>query len=461
MCNCTPLVNHVMVQKLDKFQIQLISKQNTSKKMDDARYKILRVCTMQLTYWVCMKIHQDLMAMDNHSYDSCDDHDNYYVLHRRKYQFCITLMNGRWCCYAPEGRRCWRNCRLGRPCQHILLVWCHLLRTNPKSFNLNSIPLSFNKVYRRSHYMVLREDSYRQVPPAPEPVRLSGSQVDQSVELRKTKKLLDYMVASADGNGDFLLSCLRNIINRLVYELLRGVLFCAHPPYFFFGVCMHAVCTQRLLMSRMHVCSKMQGKAATDPDVQQMFASFMAPTPGSLTAQPQQPTPVPRYVADPRYKRDNRSTERRRRFDNHSFSGDRMGLDVLTLREKAASARQPKRPILKHASMRNFIKDGHFKTHVTYYIDILFPSSKLQQIINMHFSKRPLFLAVDFEWEANYEPKDHPKHPTGPYRCYGVDVGIYSTGECTLVVHHAQFNEKRWCRPGPYRAKAKKRPEVG
>ena len=205
----------------------------------------------------------------------------------------------------------------------------------------------------------------------------------------------------------------------------------------------------------------MQGVEATDPGLQQMFQSFMAPVPGSLPAQPQQHGPVaPRYVADPRYERDNRSTKRRRRFDNHSFSGDRMGLDALTLREKAASARQPNRPILKHASMRNFVKDGEFKTHVTYYIGILFPPRRLQYLIDTHFSKRPLFLAVDFEWEANYEPKDHPKNPTGPYRCYGVDVGIYSTGECTMVVHHAQFNEKRWARPGPYRAKAKKRPEV-
>ena len=221
--------------------------------MDDARYKILRVCTMQLTYWVCMQIQQDLMAMDNHSYDSVDDGDHHYVLHRRKYKFSISNMNGRWCCYAPEGRRCWRNCRLGRPCQHILLVWSHLLRTNPKALDLNSLPRSFNKVYRRSHYMVLHEDSYRQVPPVPSPNRVLGSDLEQSVELRKTKQLLDYMVASSDGNGDFYLSCLQSIINRFVHELVRGVHLwvCSTPLNFIYGVC--RVCTQCLLMLRMDV----------------------------------------------------------------------------------------------------------------------------------------------------------------------------------------------------------------
>lgn len=42
---------------------------------------------------------------------------------------------------------------------------------------------------------------------------------------------------------------------------------------------------------------------------------------------------------------------------------------------------------------------------------------------------------------------------TGPYTCYGCDVGIYSTGKFTIILHHAQFNQSKWARPGPYIAK--------
>ena len=111
--------------------------------------------------------------------------------------------------------------------------------------------------------------------------------------------------------------------------------------------------------------------------------------------------------------------------------------------------------------MRNLVKSGLFPNHVAFYINIEAQPRKVNHIVNKYFSKRPLLLAVDFEWEANYEPRNHPRHQSGPYRCYGVDVGIYSTGSCTMVVHHGQWNEPLWGRPGPYRAKTKTNAEVG
>ena len=208
----------MLLQKLLEFQRTLVNNQKTSQKMDDARYQILRVCTMQLTYWVSMKIKADLMAMDNHEYKYADDQDNHYVWHRRneKYAFSVAKLNGQWICYAPEGRRCWRNVRLGRPYQHVLLVWCQLLRTKRKSFKLDSISLAFNKVYRRTHYMTLHVDSYTKVPAAPAMAPLDVAAVSKSTQMRQTIKLLEVMVAYAEGEGDFLLSRLHGLLILLL-----------------------------------------------------------------------------------------------------------------------------------------------------------------------------------------------------------------------------------------------------
>ena len=170
---------------------------------------------MQLTYWCCLKIQDDLKRMDNHHYAGTDGTNKYYVNHRNnaKWQFTVTKDKGKWMCYAPEGRRCWRNCRLGRPCQHMLLAWCNLYRTKNKSFELKSIARAFNKVYRQTHYLVMLVDSFEELPVAPEPVPLCVPSAAK-VQLQKTTKLLEYVTAAAPGDGIYLLNCLQSILNR-------------------------------------------------------------------------------------------------------------------------------------------------------------------------------------------------------------------------------------------------------
>ena len=170
---------------------------------------------------------------------------------------------------------------------------------------------------------------------------------------------------------------------------------------------------------------------------------------------------TPRYVADPALIPDTKCDRRRRRFDNHSFSGKDARPSKQTLRAKASTAR-PTRPLKMCVTLTNLSKvSGMFRQHITFYVGLFTPENTFQTLFKKHFSERPLTLAVDFEWVANYDPEDHPvNHRHSVYRCYAVDVGIYSTGKCTMVVHHAQFNEHKWGKPGPYIAKKGKRPQV-
>ena len=234
-CAHPTIITYVTLQKLTAFQAKLVNRQKTAKAWDDARYKILRVCSMQLTYWCVLKIQDDLMKMDNHHYAGSDGANNFFVNHRNneEWQFTVTKLHGKWICLAPEGRRCWRNVRLGRPCQHMLLAWCNLLRLHDKTFQLKSVARAFNKVYRQTHYLIVLEDSFEQLPAAPEPVPLCVPS-EARVQIQNTKKLLEYVTASAPGDGIYLLNCLQFILNR--FDLTAVVV---HTEYWELGCAMH------------------------------------------------------------------------------------------------------------------------------------------------------------------------------------------------------------------------------
>ena len=185
------------------------------------------------------------------------------------------------------------------------------------------------------------------------------------------------------------------------------------------------------------------------------------PAPFVPQVQVQDMSNTPRYIVDPAMVRDTKNIRRRRRFDNHSFSGKDARPSQKTLRAKAITA-APTEPMKMCASLRNFTNEADmFHKHITCYVGNYTQEKRFRYLFDKYFTERPLTIAVDFEWVANYDPEDHPvNHRHSVYRCYGVDVGIYTTGKCTMVVHHAQFNENKWCKPGPYTAKKGKRPPV-
>ena len=197
--------------------------------------------------------------------------------------------------------------------------------------------------------------------------------------------------------------------------------------------------------------------------MQDHFRQFMDHTGSApIVPQIQDVSNTPRYIVDPAMaRRETRNTRRRRRFDNHSFSGKEAKPTQQTLREKATTE-GPTTPLRMCVSLHNLAKVcGMFRGHITLYVGKYTEERKFQAMFDKYFTERPLTLAVDFEWVANYDPDDHPVHHRhSVYRCYAVDVGIYSTGKCTMVVHHAQFNEHKWGKPGPYIAKKAKRPQV-
>ena len=208
----------VAVKKLRRLQDAIEAAQSGTQPLDGARYTIMRVCLQTLTYWVCRKIQFDLWSMDNHTYFSDNEDGSHVVRHRREeaWYFTVTLRNDKWMCVSPEGRRCWRNCRLGRPCQHILLVWAELLRRTPNELDLCTITRSFNRVYRRTAYADMHDNPYKQAPPPPTPTTLTVNSVTHNA-LAQTRTQLQFMLAVTEDKSCVSLQCLQALINRYAY----------------------------------------------------------------------------------------------------------------------------------------------------------------------------------------------------------------------------------------------------
>ena len=193
-----------------------------------------------------------------------------------------------------------------------------------------------------------------------------------------------------------------------------------------------------------------------DAETLDLFKQFMAWNRVIRVPEPS-PQTGPLYLTDS--ARLSKTAQRRKRFDNHSLTGKDLRPSAATLRTKS-TAGAPHRQMLTTATVASLRQRGLITSHEAAYIPYG-EGHKLEMLVEKHFRKRPLLLAVDFEWSAPYDPEDHKEqYVAGPYRCYGVDVGIYSTGDFTLVVHHAQFNEDKWARPGPFQAKKGQRKEI-
>ena len=151
--------------------------------------------------------------MDNHSYKKTDG--VHVVWHARNpvYAFTVSRKNDRWVCTTPDGRPCWRRSRLGRPCQHVLLVWCELLRCKPPKFRLTDITVNFNKVYRRAEYTTLTHDSFKLVPRAPEPCSLTVNATTKTA-LARLMSSLEFMVAVTEDSANVSIRCLQQLVNR-------------------------------------------------------------------------------------------------------------------------------------------------------------------------------------------------------------------------------------------------------
>ena len=192
------------MQKLDRLRYTIEQGQKGVRPLlDDARCTIMRACIQQLTFFACNSTHEYLMSMDNHAYAGCenDERNTHYVHHRNRedWKFTIQRVNGKWRCIAnPEDRFCWRNVRLGRPCPHILLVWCKLLRQTPCEFDLNDISKSFNKVFRRSTYMNWCADPFKPAPPPPEPCEVTMNDTIRNAVTKIGQKLVFMMMVTED-----------------------------------------------------------------------------------------------------------------------------------------------------------------------------------------------------------------------------------------------------------------------
>ena len=153
-------------------------------------------------------------------------------------------------------------------------------------------------------------------------------------------------------------------------------------------------------------CSKLQGKNSQDSQVQNMFRQFMDTDTGYAPVV-QDVSNTPRYIVDPAMaRRETRNTRRRRRFDNHSFSGKEAKPTQQTLREKATTE-GPTTPLRMCVSLHNLAKVcGMFRGHITLYVGKYTEERKFQAMFDKYFTERPLTLAVDFEWVANYDPDD-------------------------------------------------------
>lgn len=203
----------------------------------------------------------------------------------------------------------------------------------------------------------------------------------------------------------------------------------------------------------MFVFRKLQRAAWDDPDTLSLVKQFMeCAAPSSLTLTPSSAGAQPHYVAPPRPE--SNASRRRRRFDNGTMSNKRLKPTQETLQARVSVAG----PVLCAATLNILHVRGLLPDHTAAYIGYG-DDDKLQKLVDEHFADRPLVIGVDYEWRPNYDPSDHPVHVSGPYMCYGVDVGVYTTGKFTLVVHHCQFNESKWAPPGPYIAKRGKKPE--
>lgn len=338
--------------------------------MDDARFLIMRSCVFQLTHWVCKKVYNDLMTMDNHSFSGSDESGSYFVRHRTKseWEFTVRLnvFGDAWVCVAPEGRKCWRNVRLGRPCQHILLVWRHLLQQKPQQMKLDTIVPSFNKVYRRNHYLTTTmSESYAALPPPPE---ASTLRVDGQTKhaLSMTTQRLQFMVAVT---GD---------VNCVTLEAL-----------------------QELINWKLH------GANHDEPGAMECYKRFMSRLPNKMITVPAEPV-GPLIVRDKTLDRESNSTRRRRRFDNCSLGGKDLRPSDETLRtEPTGASTITIRELRMHATLRNFKKRGLFEHHHSFYTGFV-SDHKIEDLVVKHFSNRPLTLAVDFEWSSNYDPDEHP-----------------------------------------------------
>ena len=156
----------------------------------------MRVCIQTLTFWVCKKVQKALWAMDNHDYNLENTDGSHSVYHRRnpKWYFTVSCRNDVWICETPEATRCWRNVRLGRPCEHMLLVWATLLRGKNPLLKLEDITPSFNRVYHRTSYVNISSDVYMPVPPPPTPTSIHVTDATKS-EVMKTQKMLQLMEA--------------------------------------------------------------------------------------------------------------------------------------------------------------------------------------------------------------------------------------------------------------------------
>ena len=166
------------------------------------------------------QVRSALKSQDNHTYLPSEDPSRHLVLHRNRkdWMFTVTQRGNKWVCHGPHGERCWRNVRLGRPCEHITMCWHNMLRETPPTLDLSTIEMSFHKIYRRVTYTDIVPVPYTAPPPPPKPAVLK---LDDSTRLHlsKVKQQLQFMLAVTNDTDCQALTHLQRLINRCVLVL--------------------------------------------------------------------------------------------------------------------------------------------------------------------------------------------------------------------------------------------------
>ena len=88
-----------------------------------------------------------------------------------------------------------------------------MLRANPPTLDLNTVEMSFHKIYRRATYADIGALPYTPAPPPPEPTTLKLNQ-SVKLQLNRTNQQLQFMVAVTEDTRCVSLLALQRLINR-------------------------------------------------------------------------------------------------------------------------------------------------------------------------------------------------------------------------------------------------------
>ena len=150
---------------------------------------------------------------------------------------------------------------------HMCLAWHNMLRETPPSLDLETVEMSFHKIYRRTTYVDIVPLPYT---PAPPPLKPTALRLNPAIKLQltKTKERLQFMVAVTEDTECVSLLSLQHLINWYVYhdQGLRCALHTLYIIHFYQPITANCR-ARRLITGSACCCIRISCKCRTAPPV--------------------------------------------------------------------------------------------------------------------------------------------------------------------------------------------------